>query len=39
LASTADGLRRKISIEALRDLLALAVLPAGFIVLLIYLVG
>jgi hypothetical protein len=31
--------RRKISIEILRDLFVLAVLLAGFVVLLIYLVG
>jgi hypothetical protein len=31
--------RRRISIEILRDLFVLAVLLAGFVVLLIYLVG
>jgi hypothetical protein len=31
--------RRKISIEILRDLFVLAVLLAGFVLLLIYLVG
>jgi hypothetical protein len=31
--------RRKISVEILRDLFVLAVLLAGFVVLLIYLVG
>jgi hypothetical protein len=31
--------RRKISIEILRELFAIAVLIAGFVVLLIYLVG